>query len=82
MNDQQTMNRPIVIGRVARAEVCQCARSVVLSLGALSLRLEAAAAEDVAMTLMQALGLIAAATSTPAPVRAGGDPDGSPEGSN
>jgi hypothetical protein len=52
------MHRPIVMGRVARAEVCPCARSVVLSVGALSLRLQASTAEDVALTLMQALGLI------------------------
>jgi hypothetical protein len=78
--DQQMMKRPIVIGRVARAEVCPCARSVVLSVGAMSLRLEVAAAEDVAMTLIQALGLIEGggiATIAPANVV-----DGQAEGSN
>ena len=48
-------SRPIVIGKIARAELCPCSRSIVLSLGGLSLRLERAAAEDVALTLMQAL---------------------------
>ena len=78
--DEQTMNRPIVVGRVARAEVCPCARSVVLSVGALSLRLEAAAAEDVALTLMQALGLINDGGATATTVAAGAT--GSPDGNN
>jgi hypothetical protein len=80
--DEQTMNRPIVIGRVARADVCPCAHSVVLSLGALSLRLEAAAAEDVALTLMQALALInGGAPATDATAVAAGA-TGSPDGNN
>lgn len=43
------------MGRVARAELCQCQNSVVLTLGALSLRLDFEAAHDVAMTLRQVL---------------------------
>lgn len=48
-------SRPIVVGRFARADLCPCSRSIVLSLGGLSLRLECVVAEDVALTLMQAL---------------------------
>jgi hypothetical protein len=51
------MNRPVVVGQVARVELCPCAHSLVLSVGALSLRLELSAAEDVARTIANALVL-------------------------
>ncbi len=80
--DEQTMNRPIVVGKVARVEVCPCARSVVLSVGAMSLRLELGAAEDVAMTLIQALGLLEVGAAATAPANVVVGPADSPEGSN
>ena len=51
---------PVVVGKVARAEICGCGGSVVLSLGSLSIRLDGETAEDVAETLLQALALLAA----------------------
>lgn len=51
---------PIVVGKVARAEICPCGGSVVLSLGSLSRRLDGETAEDVAETLLQALALLGA----------------------
>ena len=80
--DEQTMHRPIVVGRVARVEVCPCARSVVLSVGAMSLRLELEAAEDVAMTLIQALGLIEGGAAATAPPNVVAGAAGSQEGNN
>lgn len=52
----------VVVGRVARAELCPCQNSVVLTLGSLSLRLDFDAAYDIATTLRQLL-----ATLEPAP---------------
>jgi hypothetical protein len=49
------VKEPVVVGRVARAELCPCGNSVVLSVGALSLRLEFSAASDVAQTLQRFL---------------------------
>jgi hypothetical protein len=54
-----TMNRPGAEAMAARAEVCGCGGSVVLFLGALSLRLDLAAAEDVVAALNRALSLAA-----------------------
>jgi hypothetical protein len=51
----ESENQNVVVGRVARAELCQCQNSVVLTLGALSLRLDFEAAHDIAMTLRQVL---------------------------
>jgi hypothetical protein len=53
----RTTDRQVVLGKMTRAELCPCAGSLVLSVGCVSLRLEPAAAEDLAATLMQALSL-------------------------
>ncbi len=57
MNMHEPTNRPLVIGKVARAEVCGCGQSIVLTLGAISLRLDLFAVEDIAMTLKHVLAL-------------------------
>jgi hypothetical protein len=48
----------VVVGTVSRVELCPCAGSVVLSLGALSLRLDFAVAEDLAATMTRAMALL------------------------
>jgi hypothetical protein len=63
-------NPNVVVGRVARAELCQCQGSVVLTLGALSLRLDFEAAHDIAATLRQVLRSL---EPTPALCAAAGD---------
>jgi hypothetical protein len=48
----------VVVGRVSRAELCPCQNSIVLTLGALSLRLDFDAADDIAATLRQVLSAL------------------------
>lgn len=58
---ENTANRSVAVGKVARVEICGCGGSLVLSLGALSLRLDFEAAADVAATLDVALARAARA---------------------
>lgn len=56
----------VVVGRVARAELCSCHSSVVLTLGSLSLRLDFDAASDIAATLREILARVDPAAAPPA----------------
>ena len=53
----QSTKRPVVLGQMARAEMCGCGGSVVLSVGAVTLRLDLPLVEDVVATLRQMLAL-------------------------
>jgi hypothetical protein len=64
-----------VRGRVAQVELCQCHDSLLLTVGPVSLRLDFLAAEDVAVTLGQALSLL-----PPQAARAAGERSESPVG--
>jgi hypothetical protein len=57
MTADESTKRPVVRGQMARAEMCGCGGSVVLSVGAVTLRLELPLVEDVVATLQQMLAL-------------------------
>ena len=46
------------MGRVARVELCSCRESMVLSLGGVAMQMDLDTAEDVVITLEQALAMI------------------------
>ena len=50
--------RPAILGRVARVELCSCRESMVLSLGGVAMQMDLDTAEDVVITLEQALAVI------------------------
>jgi hypothetical protein len=52
---QSPANRSVTVGKVTRVEICGCGGSVVLSLGAVSLKLDLETAADVIATLECAL---------------------------
>jgi hypothetical protein len=58
---EDVTNPSVALGKVARVELCGCGGTVILSLGAVSLRLDLATAADVAATLDFALSLAARA---------------------
>ena len=62
------------MGTVSRVELCPCAGSLVLSLGALSLRLDFSAAQDLAATMTRAVALL---VPRPPDTADGNPPDGS-----
>jgi hypothetical protein len=56
---------PVIVGQLARVEACGCSRSLLLTVGAVSLRLDMAAAADVAATLGHALRIFDPAAQWP-----------------
>jgi hypothetical protein len=64
---------PAVVGNVAKVESCPCGNAVVLTVGALSLRLDLAAAADVAETLVEMLTLLDEADVARCPERGPGN---------
>ena len=57
--ESPSRDRPAVVGRTARVEICSCRESVVLSLAGVAMQMDLATVEDVIATLEHALALIA-----------------------